>query len=199
MKTAASSTAVALMCALSLGAWAQTEDKLRVGDKAPDFVIPEGVATDEIGDARKLSDLEGRRVVLAFYPKAFTPGCTKQMCGYRDNFSQFVDTETIVLAISMDEQSEGDRFKQHHGLPFPVIGDPHREIVKRYGVPVQSRGSIEYAKRVTFLIDDEGVIQYIDWEYNWANGDKPLFTKMRELVESFGVAPQSSEEGAPEK
>lgn len=176
-------SAMAITGMVLIGA-AHAEDataKPSVGDAAPDFAIPEGVAKDQIGDAKNLSDLKGKKVVLAFYPKAFTPGCTNQMCGYRDDFSSFKDTNTIVLAISTDDQAESTRFKEEHGLPFAVVGDPNHAIVKKYGVELQKRGDFEFAKRTTFLIGEDGKIAYIDWNYDWAKGKAPLMDAIKKL------------------
>jgi peroxiredoxin Q/BCP len=165
-----------------LAAGIAAEDaKLKVGDAAPDFAIPEGTAKDQIGDAKNLSDLKGKNVVLAFYPKAFTPGCTNQMCGYRDDFSAFESTDTVVLAISVDEQAESNRFKDEHKLPFAVLGDPKHEIIQKYGVELLSRNDFQYAKRTTFLVDKEGKIAYIDWNYDFAKGKEPLLAAIKEL------------------
>jgi len=166
---------------LAGGAIAEDAAKLKAGDAAPDFAIPEGVAKDQIGDAKKLSDLKGKNVVLAFYPKAFTPGCTSQMCGYRDDFSTFKSSNTVVLAISIDEQAESNRFKTEHQLPFAVVGDPKHEIIAKYGVELMKRGEFEYAKRTTFLVDKDGKIAYIDWNYDYAKGKEPLVAAIKEL------------------
>lgn len=164
-------------------AYAQDAAKPKVGDAAPDFAIPAGVAKDQIGEAKNLSDLKGKKVVLAFYPKAFTPGCTSQLCGYRDDFSSFKDSNTVVLAISTDEQAESTRFKDENKLPFAVVGDPTHAIIKKYGVELQKRGELEIAKRTTFLIDDAGKIAYIDWNYDWAKGKDPLMAEIKKLDE----------------
>jgi len=162
---------------------AQDAAKLKVGDAAPDFAIPAGVAKDQIGEAKNLSDLKGKKVVLAFYPKAFTPGCTSQLCGYRDDFSSFKSADTIVIAISSDEQAESNRFKDEHKLPFAVVGDPTHAIIKKYGVELQKRGDLEFAKRTTFLIDKDGKLAYIDWNYDWAKGKDPLMAEIKKLDE----------------
>lgn len=184
MKRALGVLALASIVAIAGLARAEDEHKLKVGDEAPDFTIPEGVVKDQISDAKKLSDLRGKNVVLAFYPKAFTPGCTSQMCGYRDDFSSFENNETVVLAVSVDQQDESNRFKTEYKLPFPVVGDPNKEIIKKYGVEILSRNNFEYAKRTTFLIDKEGVIRYIDWDYHYDNGKAPLVQAIKKLNES---------------
>jgi peroxiredoxin Q/BCP len=174
--------AAAVLAVGVIGLAAYAEDaKLKVGDAAPDFTIPAGVAKDQIGDAKKLSDLKGKNVVLAFYPKAFTPGCTNQMCGYRDDFASFKDNNTVVLAISVDEQAESDRFKTEKQLPFAVVGDPKHEIIGKYGVEILKKGEFEYAKRTTFLIDKDGKLAYIDWDYDWAKGKEPLVKAIKDL------------------
>ncbi len=173
----------ALAAIMMAGGLAMAEDaaKLKPGDAAPDFTIPDGVAKDQIGDAKKLSDLKGKNVVLAFYPKAFTPGCTSQMCGYRDDFATFKSANTVVLAISVDEQAESNRFKDEHKLPFAVVGDPQHEIIAKYGVELMKRGEFEYAKRTTVLVDKDGKIAYIDWNYDFAKGKDPLVAAIKEL------------------
>lgn len=197
MKRVVGVLALSMIVAVTGFAGAEEEMKLQVGDKAPDFTIPDGAASDQIGDAKKLSDLQGKNVVLAFYPKAFTPGCTSQMCGYRDEFSMFKSNDTVVLAISVDQQAESNRFKQEHNLPFAVLGDPNKEIIKKYGVEILSRNNFEYAKRTTFLIDGEGTIRYIDWDYHYNNGKEPLFAAIQKL--EGGGDSAKKEEGSESK
>jgi peroxiredoxin Q/BCP len=105
------------------------------------------------------------------------------MCGYRDDFSAFESTDTVVLAISVDEQAESNRFKDEHKLPFAVVGDPKHEIINKYGVEILKRGDFEYAKRQTFLIDKEGKIAYIDWNYDFAKGKEPLLDAIKKANE----------------
>jgi peroxiredoxin Q/BCP len=182
-------SALAMAGMLLVGGAGRAEDaaKLKVGDAAPDFTIPEGVAKDQIGEAKTLSDLKGKNVVLAFYPKAFTPGCTTQLCGYRDDFASFKDANTVVIAISVDEQAESNRFKTEKELPFAVVGDPKHAIINKYGVELMKRGEFEYAKRTTFLVGKDGKIAYIDWDYDFAKGKEPLLKAIKAL------------EGAPTK
>ncbi len=176
-----SALAMVGMVLVSSATCAEDAAKLKVGDAAPDFAIPEGVAKDQIGEAKNLSDLKGKNVVLAFYPKTFTPGCTSQMCGYRDDFASFKDTNTVVIAISVDEQAESNRFKTEKQLPFAVVGDPKQAIIKKYGVEVQKRGDFEFAKRTTFLVDKNGKLAYIDWNYDFAKGKEPLLAAIKAL------------------
>ena len=150
----------------------------KLGEKAPDFAIPKAVKAG----AAKLSDFQGRKnVVLAFYPRAFTPGCTKQLCGYRDEFERFSSADTQVLAISMDPQRESNRFKRTEAFPFPVLGDPEGRIVKTFGVPVKESGGQSYAQRSVFVIDKSGVIRYVDLNYDVVKGKEPLFAALAAL------------------
>jgi peroxiredoxin Q/BCP len=126
---------------------------LKEGDDAPDFTLQ----TDE-GKTVKLSDYKGvSNVVLYFYPKDQTPGCTKEACTYRDNISKFMDYNTQVLGISVDDAESHKSFKEKESLNFPLLADPDKEVTKRYGVLNQ----IGLASRTTFVIDKEGKIKKI--------------------------------------
>ncbi len=140
---------------------------LALGDAAPDFALP--------GNVPWVSSFEGEKnVLLAFYPKAFTPGCTKQMCGYRDTFAEFESLETEVIAVSNDNQEKAGEFKQKHGLPFLVVGDPDHAIIDAYGVPLMNMVGMELAKRSVVLIDKKGKVRHIDWEYAIGNDRQAL-------------------------
>jgi peroxiredoxin len=172
--------------ALSLTAAAPTPGKsasLRVGDVAPDFTIAEAGKDDPGAPSLKLSDFKGKKnVLVAFYPKAFTPGCTAEMCGFRDDISRFQDAETEVVAVSVDEQAESDRFKKEKGLQFHVVGDPEKKIIDAYKVPlmdIPEKGSL--AKRSVFLIDKKGVVRYIDPAYDVRAGKNPLYRAIEDL------------------
>ena len=158
---------------------AQTE--LRTGQAAPDFTVLKGKEGKPDG---KLSDFRDRRnVLVAFFPKAFTPGCTKQMCGYRDTFSEFKGAETEVVAVSMDSQVKVDEFKEKYQLPFLVVGDPDGKIVDAFGVAKIDVGPVKAAKRSVFLVDKSGKVRYIDRSYSVTDGYAPLRDAMRKLEE----------------
>lgn len=126
---------------------------LKEGDNAPDFTLQ----TDE-GKTVKLSDYKGvSNVVLYFYPKDQTPGCTKEACTYRDNISKFMDYNAKVLGISVDDADSHKSFKEKESLNFPLLADPDKEVTKRYGVLNQ----IGLASRTTFVIDRDGKIKKI--------------------------------------
>jgi thioredoxin-dependent peroxiredoxin len=132
---------------------------LDIGDKAPDFALP----TDG-GGTVKLSDLKGRVVVLYFYPKDDTSGCTAEACQFRDLFPRFSRTDATVVGISRDSVASHDKFKKKYKLPFVLASDDAGKVTERYGVWVQkSMYGRKYMgiERTTFLIDDKGVIRGI--------------------------------------
>ncbi|MFP4190459.1 MAG: peroxiredoxin [Candidatus Hydrogenedentota bacterium] len=174
--------------------WAQDAEEedvtLEKGDEAPGFALPEW-SEEELEQAReedlelpeKLSDFKGEKnLLVAFYPRVFTGGCTAQLCGYRDEFELFVSADTDVIAISMDEQEESDRFREEYELPFYVVGDEEGAIVDAYGVPRRGEEGNEFASRSVFLVDKQGVIRYIDLEYGVEEGLAPLYEAMDEVM-----------------
>jgi peroxiredoxin Q/BCP len=123
---------------------------LRPGDPAPDFE-----ATDCGGRALKLSDFRGKRVVLFFFPKAFTPACTLEVRNFRDNHQKIVALNAELIGISVDKAEKNCRFARSESLDFTLIGDESRSISEQYGVlwPV-----LRIDRRATFLIDEHGVV-----------------------------------------
>lgn len=122
-----------------------------VGDPAPDFTLP-GTA----GREYTLSEYRGQRVVLAFYPGDFTPGCTRQMCSYRDNFADFERLDAVVLGISPQDVNSHERFTARHGFPFPLLADPEKKVIDAYGVSAP----VIAVRRSILLIDREGIVRY---------------------------------------
>ena len=124
------------------------------GREAPDFEL-----TSDTGDTVKLSDLRGKPVVLYFYPKDDTPGCTTQACGIRDAWGDFEQRGAVVLGVSPDSETSHVEFKEKYGLPFTLLADPSHEVSEDYGVWVEKTN---YGKtywgveRSTFVIDAEG-------------------------------------------
>jgi thioredoxin-dependent peroxiredoxin len=126
------------------------------GNPAPDFTL-----TSDSGERVSLSQFRGQRVVLYFYPKDDTPGCTAQACGIRDSYDDFEQRGAVVLGVSPDEESSHVKFKQKYGLPFTLLADPDHEVAEQYGV----WGERKYmgktymgVERSTFLIDENGRI-----------------------------------------
>jgi peroxiredoxin Q/BCP len=125
-----------------------------VGDKAPDFEL-----VNQSGDKVRLSDFLGKKnVVLYFYPKDFTSGCTKEACAFRDSYEEFKDIGAEVLGVSSDTQETHGLFSVKLGLPFQILSDGGGKVRKLYGVP-SSLGMIP--GRVTYVIDREGIVRYI--------------------------------------
>lgn len=132
---------------------------IEIGDKAPDFTLP----TDGAGTVR-LSDLKGQHVVLYFYPKDDTSGCTAEACQFRDLFPKFGRSDAAVIGISRDSIVSHDKFKKKYKLPFTLAADEQGKVTERYGVWVQkSMYGRKYMgiERSTFLIDGKGVIRGI--------------------------------------
>ncbi|MGZ3754510.1 MAG: thioredoxin-dependent thiol peroxidase [Mucilaginibacter sp.] len=133
--------------------------KLQEGDKAPNFT-----ANDQNGQQVSLSDFKGKTVVLYFYPKDDTPGCTAEACDFRDNYQSLVGKGFEVVGVSTDDEKSHKKFESKYSLPFPLIADTEKEIVEAYGVWVEKN---MYGKkymgtaRTTFIIDADGVIKKI--------------------------------------
>ena len=125
---------------------------LKVGMDAPAFT-----AKDSEGNTISLSDLAGKTVVLYFYPKDDTPGCTKQAQSFRDNYAEYQGKDMVVLGVSMDDEASHKQFKEKYGLPFQLLADRDGTITKAYDVDGGG-----YAKRVTYIIDGNGKITYVD-------------------------------------
>ena len=123
------------------------------GKPAPDFELK-----SESGDSVKLSDLRGTPVVLYFYPKDDTPGCTTQACGIRDVYADFRDRGAVVLGVSPDDEASHVKFKEKYSLPFPLLTDPDHQLGEPYGVAQEGKNSYE---RSTFVIDADGNVARI--------------------------------------
>lgn len=132
---------------------------LEEGTQAPDFTLP-----DENGKDHSLSDYRGKHVLLYFYPKDDTPGCTTEACNFRDDYSQYQDAAVTILGVSPDTPASHLKFKEKYQLPFTLLADVDHEICELYGVwgPKKNFGK-EYdgVHRTTYLIDPQGVIQQV--------------------------------------
>jgi peroxiredoxin Q/BCP len=124
---------------------------LSVGDTAPSFT-----AKDTHGNTVSLSDFAGKTVVLYFYPKDDTPGCTKEACGFRDAYADYQGKDIVVLGVSMDDEASHQQFTEKFNLPFPLLADTDGAITKAYDVDGGG-----YAKRVTYVIDGSGKISKV--------------------------------------
>jgi peroxiredoxin Q/BCP len=132
---------------------------VKVGKKAPDFSL-----ADQNGIKHKLSDYQGKPVVLYFYPKDDTPGCTKEACSFRDSYAEFREAGIEVIGISVDDEESHEKFREKYNLPFTLLADTEQKVVEDYGVWVEKNN---YGKkywgtaRMTFLIDKDGRIIHI--------------------------------------
>lgn len=125
---------------------------LKEGTQAPDFTV-----TDHNGNTVRLADYRGRRVVLWFYPKADTPGCTLEGQGFRDNYHRFKEKDTAVLGVSLDDEAANKAFAEKYAFPFPLLCDVDRKIALAYHAVTGPDDA--YARRISYVIGEDGVIQ----------------------------------------
>lgn len=126
--------------------------RLKVGDKAPEFE-----SVDQNGKNIKLSDFRGKKVVLYFYPRDDTPGCTVEACSFRDDMEMFEKVKAKVIGVSIDDMESHNNFAKKYNLNFTLLVDDKKEIVQKYDV----LNIFGKATRTTFLIDEKGIIRYI--------------------------------------
>ncbi len=124
---------------------------LKVGTEAPDFLV-----NDHNGNRVSLKELRGKKVILWFYPKADTPGCTQEGKGFRDEFSKFQEKDVKVFGVSLDNESENKAFAEKFNFPYPLLCDVGREIALAYQA-IQSKDD-GYASRITYVVDENGII-----------------------------------------
>jgi peroxiredoxin Q/BCP len=156
MRTLATSRLIQIIVTLaSFVATAQlswASEPLVAGKIAPEFELP-----DQFGQLHSLEDYRGQWVVLYFYPKDETPGCTTEACEFRDDIFEYKKLHSQVIGISLDDIKSHAGFAEHHGLPFPLLADPTGIVVDAYGVKTRMFG-MAVAKRQTFVIDPDGYI-----------------------------------------
>jgi len=132
---------------------------LKIGDKSPEFG-----ALDQDGSTVKLSDYKGKKLVLFFYPKASTPGCTIEACNLRDNYHQFLAKGYAVLGVSADSAKRQQNFITKNELPFPLLADEDKQVINAFGVwgPKKIMGrEFDGIHRTTFIINENGIIEDI--------------------------------------
>ncbi len=132
---------------------------LEVGMKAPEFTLP-----DKDGNMVSLTDFVGKKVVLYFYPRDNTPGCTRQACAFASAYEEFKNINAVVIGISKDSVSSHQKFAEKHGLPFILLSDPERAAIEAYGVWQEKKnyGKVSMGVvRSTFVIDENGVIEKV--------------------------------------
>jgi len=134
-------------------------NKIKVGDEAPDFTLP-----DTEMKQRSLREFMGQKVVLAFFPGAFTATCTKEMCEFRDSMARLTDLKAQVIGISVNDPFSNKAFVEKNRLPFPVLSDYKRETIKNYGLELPNFAGLNgytAAKRSIFILDQKGVVRYV--------------------------------------
>ncbi len=129
------------------------EKKISIGDIAPDFELP-----SDTGKTVKLSEYRGQRVILYFYPKDFTSGCTTQACGFRDNFDRIQEKNAVVLGVSPDSVESHAKFREAYHLPFPLLADRDHRVAEMYGV-WRSGLPLPGVIRSHFVIDEKGIVE----------------------------------------
>lgn len=129
---------------------------LETGTKAPDFELP-----DQNGQIHRLSDYRGKKVILYFYPKDNTPGCTKQACGFSERLPLFLEKGAVVLGVSKDSVESHKHFEEKQNLAFTILSDPERKVIEAYDVWKEKKnyGKVSMGVvRTTYLIDENGII-----------------------------------------
>lgn len=143
----------AALGALLLAAGAQAQATPAEGQPAPAFRLQ-----DQNGKWHSLEDYRGKWVVMYFYPKDNTPGCTTQACELRDNIFAFREAGAVILGVSVDDVESHKAFAEEHSLPFAILADADKQVATRYGVLTKFMGLMELARRDTFIIDPQGRI-----------------------------------------
>jgi peroxiredoxin Q/BCP len=145
---------------------------LSVGTQAPDFTVK-----DTNGNTIKLSDYHGKTVVLYFYPKDDTPGCTKEACSFRDSYAIYQGEDIAVFGISLDDEASHQQFTQKYNLPFPLLADVDGAITKAYDVEAEKNG-FRYAQRVTYVVDPTGKISQVFTTINTETHAQEILTAL---------------------
>lgn len=132
---------------------------LTQGDKAPDFR-----AKDQNGNTVELNDFRGKKLILFFYPKDNTPGCTAEACNFRDNYEQLLQKGFAVVGVSIDGEKSHQNFSRKHDLPYPLLVDQEKAVVQAYGVWAEKKNfgkTYMGTLRTTFIIDENGIIIHV--------------------------------------
>lgn len=134
-------------------------NQIKVGDKAPDFAL-----SDVDLKPRSLKEFLEQKVVLAFFVGAFTSTCTKEMCAFRDSMSRLIDLKAQVVGVSVSDPFSSKEFSEKNRLPFPILSDYKREVIKQYGLESPDFAGLKgytVAKRSIFILDKDGIVRYV--------------------------------------
>jgi len=133
-------------------------NQVKVGDKAPDFILP-----DIDLKPRSLKEFLGQKVVLAFFVGAFTSVCTKEMCAFRDSMARLIDLHAQVVGVSVNDPFSNKGFAEKNMLPFPILSDYKREVIKQWGLELADFAGLKgytVSKRSIFILDEHGIVRY---------------------------------------
>src|ERR1044071_5987112 len=149
-----------------------------VGEPAPPFTLP-----DQSGKPVSLADYRGKWVVLYFYPKDETPGCTTEACEFRDNVFAFREVGATILGISVDDVASHKKFSSEHHLPFTLLADDTKTVAREYGVAHRMLGLMELARRETFIVDPQGRVAKHYREVDPGSHSKQVLSDLKALQE----------------
>lgn len=155
---------------------AQAGEVAKVGQAAPDFSLP-----DQDGKQHKLADYSGKWLVLYFYPKDDTPGCTQEACAFRDDLHLLTALGAEVVGVSLDDSSSHATFAKKYHLPFPLLADSSSDVAARYGV-LLNLGLFKVAKRYTFLINPQGKISKVYDKVETSRHSKEIIDDLKLLL-----------------
>jgi peroxiredoxin len=151
---------------------------VKVGDKAPDFTLP-----DADMKPRSLHEFLGQKVVLAFFVGAFTSTCTMEMCAFRDSMARLTDLHAQVIGISVNDPFSNKGFAEKNMLPYPILSDYRREVIKHYGLEMANFAGLEgytVSKRSIIILDEEGVVRYL-----WVAEDPTVEPNYKEIQDAL--------------
>lgn len=155
--------------------------KVKVGDKAPDFTLPNSDLK-----LTSLHEFAGQKVVLAFFVGAFTTTCTKEMCAFRDNMARLTNLKAQVIGISVNDPFSNKGFAEKNMLPYPILSDYNREVIKKYGLEMPDFAGLKgytVAKRSIFILDKDGMVRYV-----WVSEDpkvEPNYEEVQKALEQI--------------
>jgi peroxiredoxin len=155
---------------------------VKVGDKAPDFTLP-----DIDMNPRSLHEFLGKKVLLAFFVGAFTSTCTKEVCTFRDSMARLIDLNAQVVGIGVTDPFSNKAFSEKNRLPFPVLSDYRRDIIKQWGLELPDFAGLKgytVAKRSIFIIDQAGIVRYI-----WVSEDPSIEPNYEEIQKALEQIP----------
>jgi peroxiredoxin len=156
-------------------------NQIKVGDKVPDFTLP-----DVDMKPRSLKEFLGKKVVLAFFVGAFTSTCTKEMCEFRDSMARLIDLNAQVVGVSVNDPFSNKGFAEKNRLPFPILSDYKREVIKTYGLELADFAGLKgytVAKRSIFILDEAGTVRYA-----WVSDNpavEPNYEEIQKVLEQI--------------